>query len=322
MEVGRQAAKPLSPDILVMLSRQLESRNSAKHCDLEKCEEVNRVYDVSAPGPNGHIPIRVYDSRSKVAAAPLLIYLHGGCWFLNSNFVSYDAFCRRLGKQTGCVVMAIDYRLSSEWKFPAGLEDCYAATQYCADQATFLNCSHDQIAIVGDSCGANLATAVCLLIKERGGQQLCAQVLLYPLTDYYLPAKPSFLTYDSGIYGVGFSGSCCKLGWDLLGADREPYGKPQQPSSLAAVLQHADVSGLPPAYIVLAECDIVHDEGEMYAQKLLDAGNTVHVKDYKGACHGHMMMAVDASIGGLKCQHGLEAIDDLCKMLAHLFKAS
>ena len=81
-------------------------------------------------------------------------------------------------------------------------------------------------------------------------------------------------------------------------------------------------AGLPPAYIVLAECDIVHDEGEMYAQKLLDAGNTVHVKDYKGACHGHMMMAVDASIGGLKCQHGLEAIDDLCKMLAHLFKAS
>ncbi len=81
-------------------------------------------------------------------------------------------------------------------------------------------------------------------------------------------------------------------------------------------------AGLPPAYIVLAECDIVHDEGEMYAQKLLDAGNTVHVKDYKGACHGHMMMAVDASIGGLKCQNGLDAIDDLCKMLARLFKAS
>ena len=81
-------------------------------------------------------------------------------------------------------------------------------------------------------------------------------------------------------------------------------------------------AGLPPAYIVLAECDIVHDEGEMYAQKLLDAGKTVHVKDYKGACHGHMMMAVDASIGGLKCQNGLDAIDDLCKMLARLFKAS
>ncbi len=81
-------------------------------------------------------------------------------------------------------------------------------------------------------------------------------------------------------------------------------------------------AGLPPAYIVLAECDIVHDEGEMYAQKLLDAGNTVHMKDYKGACHGHMMMAVDASIGGLKCQNGLDAIDDLCKMLAHLFKAA
>ena len=129
-----------------------------------------------------------------------------------------------------------------------------------------------------------------LLPQERGGQAMCAQVLLYPLTDYYLPAKPSLVIYDSGIYGVGFSGSCYKLGWDLLGDDRlslcvrcikasglfqmqlytcmtsmhpncskgyaetwsfchsgadmEPYGKPQQPNSLAAVLQHADVSGV------------------------------------------------------------------------------
>ena len=133
-----------------------------------------------------------------------------------------------------------------------------------------------------------------LLPQERGGRHMCAQVLLYPLTDYYLPVKPSLLTYDSGIYGVGFSGSCYKLGWDLLGdhrlslcvryikalglyqmraytcrtgmhpncskgnavivnlkfllchtgADREPYGKPKQPNSLAAVLQHADVSGV------------------------------------------------------------------------------
>ena len=79
---------------------------------------------------------------------------------------------------------------------------------------------------------------------------------------------------------------------------------------------------MPPAYIVLAECDIVHDEGQMYAVKLLQAGNTVHVKEYKGACHGHMMLALDAPKMGLKCQSGLDAIDDLCRMLTYLFKTS
>ena len=72
----------------------------------------------------------------------------------------------------------------------------------------------------------------------------------------------------------------------------------------------------------MAECDIVHDEGQMYAEKLLTAGNTVHFKNYKGACHGHMMLALDAAATGLKCQSGLDAIDDLCKMLAHLFTPS
>ena len=79
-------------------------------------------------------------------------------------------------------------------------------------------------------------------------------------------------------------------------------------------------TGLPPAYIFLAECDIVHDEGLLYAQKHIEAGNTVNLKDYKGACHGHMTLAVDASTMGHKCQNGLSAINDLCNMLARLFK--
>ncbi|MGH7043668.1 MAG: alpha/beta hydrolase, partial [Acetobacteraceae bacterium] len=139
--------------------------------------------DGSAPGPAGLIPLRVYTPQGK-GPFPLLVFFHGG-GFVIGDLETHDAACRELCAGSACVVVAVDYRLAPEHKFPAAVVDCLAATRWVGEHAVELGGDPARIAVGGDSAGGNLATVVALRLRDEGGPQLCAQLLVYPVTDHY-----------------------------------------------------------------------------------------------------------------------------------------
>lgn len=244
-------------------------------------EEVNKIEDRTIPGPVGEIPIRIYTPEGN-GPFPVLVFFHGGGWVIGS-IETYDPVCRSLTNAGQCIVVSVEYRLAPEYKYPAAPEDCYAATKWVAENAASLNGDPSRVAVGGDSAGGNLSAVVSLMAKEHGGPKLVFQLLIYPATDYYLPGTPSitengegyFLTRDSMVW---FSNHYLPENFDRY----DPYTFP---------LHAQDVSGLPPAFVVTAEYDPLRDEGELYAQRLKDAGVRVQQKRYNGMIHGFISMA-------------------------------
>jgi acetyl esterase len=253
-------------------------------------EAVARVEDRQIPGPDQPVPIRIY--RPVVSGTlPVLMYFHGG-GFVICDLDSHDRLCRSLANASGCAVIAVDYRLAPEHKFPAAPEDAYAATRHVAEHADAFGIDAKRIAVGGDSAGANLATVVALMARDRGGPALRFQLLIYPVTDFADEsssmreyAKDHFLTRE-------------QLDWFIAqyvasDADRYvPYASP---------LYARDVRGLPPAMMITAECDPLRDQGEAYARKLQMAGVPVELKRYEGMIHPFV------SLGGV-VDAGREAI--------------
>lgn len=242
-------------------------------------EAVGSVDNLAAPGPEGEIPLRLY-TPERDGPLPVLMYFHGGGWVLG-DLESHDGVCRALTNAANCLVVSVDYRLAPEHKFPAAAEDAYAATQWVAEHAARLGGDPDRVAVAGDSAGGNLAAAVALMARARGGPALVYQLLIYPVTDSSLDttscrenAQGYFLTLDS-----------MRWFWNhyLRGdADREnPY---------AAPLRANDLRGLPPALVITAEFDPLRDEGEAYAARLRTAGVSTDLKRYDGMIHGFFSM--------------------------------
>ena len=237
--------------------------------------EVHKVEDRKIPGPGGDIPIRIYSPSGKPGG--ILVYFHGGGWVVG-DLASHDYTCRVLTKESGCVVVAIDYRLAPEHKFPAAPEDCYAATQWVSNNAAALGSDADHIAVGGDSAGGNLAAAVALMARDRGGPRIRHQMLIYPVTDVAMdtPSQKEF-TAD------GFVLSKLDMQWfwgHYLANPNDganPYASPARAK---------DLKNLPPAHIITASHDPLRDEGETYGELLKKAGNKVKVKRYDGVVHG------------------------------------
>jgi len=191
-------------------------------------EPVANVEDREIPGPEGQISVRIYTPEGKGPFA-VLVFFHSGGWVIG-NIESHDAICRSLTNAAGCITVSVDYRLAPEHKFPAALEDCYAAIQWVAANAATFNGDSTRIAVGGDSAGGNLAAVVALMARDRGGPNLVYQLLIYPATDYYLPGTASIqenaegylLTRDDMIWFLNhyLSGLeeliCCKR-WSLAG---------------------------------------------------------------------------------------------------------
>lgn len=238
------------------------------------------ITDLTIPGPDGALPVRIYKS-SLDANQPGVVFFHGG-GFVICGLDSHDGLCRALSKAVGCTVVSVDYRLAPEAKFPAAVEDSYAATVWVAKNAASLGIDPNRIAVAGDSAGANLATVAALLSRERGGPKLMHQLLIYPVTDltcttesYNLFARDYFLTKEMMVW---FRDHYLPDGHD-----------PADP--LASPLHTADVAGLPPATVITAEYDPLRDEGEAYAQRLKKAGVAVDMKRYDGVFHGFFSMS-------------------------------
>jgi acetyl esterase len=247
-------------------------------------EKVATVEDRCLPGPGGDIPVRIYTpmlAEPEAGPWPVLVYFHSGGWVMGS-IEGHDPICRVLANHIGCLVISVEYRLAPEHPFPAAPEDCYAATHWVAEHAEIINVDPGRIAVGGDSSGGNLAAAVALMARDRGGPVLCHQVLIYGETDHYSSGSASYTTCAAG---YGLSSASLVWFWDQYLANPEDRLHPY-----AAPLRAAMLHGLPPALIITAEYDPVRDEAETYARRLQEAGVPVRLSRYEGMIHGFFRM--------------------------------
>jgi acetyl esterase len=241
-------------------------------------EPVAQVSTSIVPGPVD-IPVRVY-RPSLAQDLPALVFFHGG-GFVICNLDTHDRACRMLANASGSVVVSVDYRLAPEHKFPAAVEDAFAATRYVAEHPSEFGVDPGRIVVGGDSAGGNLAAVVALMARDRGGPSLKFQLLIYPLTDFE-DQSPSMRQYDQDHFLTREAMTWFADSYVAPADRRSPYASPH----------HAqDHSRLPPALIITAECDPLRDQGEAYAEKLRRAGVPVTHKRYDGMIHPFVSLA-------------------------------
>jgi len=244
-------------------------------------ESMAEVQNRTVRGPSGPIPVRVYRPVKK-ETLPALMFFHGG-GFVICNLDTHDRLCRSIAKASGCAVISVDYRLAPEHKYPAAVDDAFAATQYLAEHAAEFGIDPNGIAVGGDSAGGNLAAVVSLLARDRGGPKLKFQLLIYPLVDFN-DQSPSMQQFGQGDHFLSMEG----MDWfkksylPSAEAAREPSASP---------INATDFRGLPPAMVITAECDPLRDQGEAYARKLEAAGVPVELKRYAGMIHPFLSLA-------------------------------
>jgi acetyl esterase len=255
-------------------------------------EPVGAVRDCTIPGAAGEMPARIYSPHG-TGPFPALVYFHGGGWVIG-NLEAYDATCRAVTNAARCLVVAMEYRLAPEHKFPAAPEDCYAATQWVAANAASLGGDPRRIAIGGDSAGGNLAAVVAQMARDRGEPALCYQLLVYPVTDYDF-GTPS---YRENADGYLLTKDDMTWFWNHYLPNAAAGSHP-----MAAPLRAPSLNGLPPAFVLTAEFDPLRDEGEAYAARLRDAGVAVTLKRYHGMIHGFFSM-------GAMLAQGKQAMQD------------
>lgn len=240
--------------------------------DLVELENIEDQYITTRDG--AQVKARIYTPIGE-GPFPIILYFHGGGWVLNSIETS-DQSCQLLSAKTNSIVISVDYRLAPEYKFPTPIYDAYDSFLWTVDHAEKLNGIQDEITVAGDSAGANLATVVTLMNKDLNGPKIVSQLLLYPVTD---------VSYDTPSYEY------FKTGYGLDKKDMEWFGKyylnseSDKSNPYVAPLKAKDLSNLPPALIVVAEYDVLRDEGIAYADKLTNQGVHVQLKMAKGLVH-------------------------------------
>ena len=250
------------------------------------------VTNRSVPGPDGDIPVRVYRPvRSAAGPRPLVVYYHGG-GFVFGYLRMGDWLCGQVASRVGAVVVSVDYRLAPAHRFPAAVEDSYAALSWAAANSAGEVGAGGPLGVMGESAGGTLSAVMCLLARERGGPAISHQALIYPAAD---------MTAARGDVRMPF------LSGDEMAAYRRMYlgpdGDPANP--WASPLLAKDHEGLPSALIQVAEHDPLRDDGMRYAAALRAAGVPVRVTEYVGMPHGFM------NFPGL-CRSAPQALSELC----------
>jgi acetyl esterase len=236
---------------------------------------IAETRDIAIPGPGGPIPARLYRS-AKNGTLPVLVFFHGGGWVVG-NIDSHEAMCRHIANRAECAVVSVDYRMGPEHKFPAAVEDCFAATAWTADNAAALGIDPGRLAVAGDSAGGNLAAVVSLLARDKGAPRISCQVLIYPATD-------AAMRHDSvARYAEGYVLTRATMRWFYEQYLRTPDDAADwRVSPLLA----PDLSRLPSAYVLTAGYDPLCDEGDAYAARLAAAGVPVTHRRCPGQVHG------------------------------------
>ncbi|QKY19504.1 alpha/beta hydrolase [Halolamina sp. CBA1230] len=243
---------------------------------------VGDVTDLTIPGPAGDLRVRRYRPRN-AGEVPTVVFFHGG-GFVIGGLETHDVLCRRLTRESGCAVLSVAYRLAPEHPFPAAVEDAYAATVWAAANPDRLG-GVDELAVAGDSAGANLAAVVALMAAERDGPELAHQALLYPATS--VEESQESVQQNAGIVldeaDLRFFDEC------YYGSEihrRNPYADPARAD---------DLSEVAPATVITAGFDPLRDAGKGYAEQLLADGVDVRYENYPAQVHGFATMEIDAA---------------------------
>jgi len=259
-----------------------------------KTPEVASVSLLVAPGP---VALRCYRPLGSKPdeALPALVYFHGGGWVIG-DLDTHDVLCRQLANGAGCAVYSVDYRLAPEHPFPAGFEDCVAATRFVSGR-------HKQVAVGGDSAGGNLAAAVALLARDEDGPDIAFQLLIYPAADQRM-GHPSIRTNGEGYLLTKRAIEMC----------RSMY-LPNEPDYLdwrASPLLAKSLAKLPPAYVITAGYDPLVDEGREYAERMAKEGVDVAYREYPDMVHGFILF------GGV-VDTANAAVAECCEKLRNAF---
>ncbi len=272
-----------APELWTLTPEQARANMLAARQPTPK-DPVKDVSDRTIPGPAGELPVRIYTPEGE--NLPAVVFYHGGGWVIGD--IEYaDIACRTIANNTPAVVISVDYRLAPEHKFPAPVDDCYAALEWTAANASSLGVDANRIAVGGDSAGGNLAAAVAIRARDENGPKIAHQLLVYPVTDHSFETP----SYAENAEGYLLTKNAMVWFWDhyITGPD-------DSKNPLASPLQVADAKGLPPATILTAGFDPLRDEGKAYAEKLKAAGVPVTYRNWDGMIHGffHLAIALDA----------------------------
>lgn len=215
-------------------------------------------------GPTGEVSVRIYRPEGSTGRLPVVMYFHGGGWILGSKN-THDRLLRDLVNGTNAAFVFVNYTPSPEAQFPVPVEQDYAATKYIAEHGKELGLDGSRLAVAGDSVGGNMVAVVTQLANERKGPAIRYQVMIYPVTDSSLAQK----SYEEFANGPWLTKAAMAWFWDAYAPNKEDRKKTTA-SPLSATTEQ--LKGLPPALLVVDENDILRDEGEAYAKKLMESG--------------------------------------------------
>ncbi len=241
------------------------------------------VEDRTIPvGPTGGTTVRIIRPKNAAGVLPAVMYFHGGGWVFGDR-TTHERLCRELAHGASAVVIAVDYARSPEHRYPVAIEQAYAATKWVADHASELRIDVNRLAVAGDSSGGNMAAVVAILAKQRGGPRLACQVLHFPATDCTFDT-PSHREFADDPF---LSRAAMDWFWNEYAPD------PAVRSEITASPLRAtteQLRGLPPALVITAEVDVLRDEGEAYARKLIEAGVDVTATRYLASIHSFLFI--------------------------------
>ncbi len=242
------------------------------------------VENRSIPGPPGDpdVMLRIYTPTGLEGPAPGLYWIHGGGMVLG-NAAMEDPMTKGVAVEMGCVVASVEYRLAPEHPHPAPIEDCYAGLKWFSDNSESLGVDRERIAVGGSSAGGGLAAALALLARDRGEVEICFQQLIYPMLDDRNITPASHYVQHPKVWNreANIAGWSALLGKPAGSEDVSPYASPARAE---------DLSGLPPAFIIVGELDLFVDEDIEYATRLLRAGVPTELHVFPGAFHGSDVM--------------------------------
>jgi acetyl esterase len=250
--------------------------------------ELPKVEDTTIPGPDGPIPARIYTPEGE-GPFPVIVWFHGGGWVIGS-LDGADPFVRRLVEATGCVAVSVDYRLAPEHRYPAAIDDCFAATQWVAGNAAELGADPTRLVVAGDSAGGNLAAVVAIRARDAGGPAITLQYLMCPVTDHDLTRQ----SYVDNAEGYMMTKRDMEWFWGHYAPESSARNAPD-----ASPLRVSSFEGLPPALVVTADLDPLRDEGEEYARRLAEAGVPTSHRRYDGVIHDFCTMPILCGLNAL-----------------------
>ena len=254
-------------------------------------------------GPTQTVSIRIIRPVGHPEALPVIMYFHGGGWVFGDR-ETHDRLIRELAHGATAAVVFVEYSRSPEAKYPVAIEECYAVTRYIADHSQLFNVDSSRLAVAGESSGANIATVVSVLAKQRQGPQISFQVLLCPTTDADFDT-PSFHEFETDYF---LTREQMQWFWNQYLPDTSARKQPTASPLQASIDQ---LRGAPPALVITAELDVLRDQGEAYAHKLLTAGVPVVAVRYLGVIH--VFMLLDALAGIPATRGAITLVNDCLK---------